>query len=165
MESKVRMKKEVIIVLKTNENIVRDTAEKKKNVIIYKLKEKVIPMGIKREKEDTKCIKEILKQLNDADEDTKFEEEVEVVMRLDPYIEGGVRPIKLRLKIQTATKESLARTYHPRDIEEYKTISDMTRLSSYISLFADDTNLLRKIKNLKEELQNDINKIYERSRT
>ena len=31
-------------------------------------------------------------------------------MRLGPYIEGGVRPIKLRLKTQTATEEVLART-------------------------------------------------------
>ena len=33
-------------------------------------------MRIKREKEETKSIKEILKQLNDEYEDTKFEEEV-----------------------------------------------------------------------------------------
>ena len=98
MESKVRMKKEVIKVLKTNENIVRDATEKKKNVMIYGLKKKVIPMRTKRKKEETKCIKEILKQLNDEDENTKFEEEVEQVMRLGPYIEVGVRPIKLRLK-------------------------------------------------------------------
>ena len=48
MESKVRMEKEVIKVLKTNENIVRDAAEKKKNVMIYGLKEKIIPMRTKR---------------------------------------------------------------------------------------------------------------------
>ena len=34
----------MIKVLKTNENIVRDAAEKKKNVMIYGLKGKVIPM-------------------------------------------------------------------------------------------------------------------------
>ena len=106
MESKVRMDKEVIEILKTNENIVRDAAEKKKNVIIYGLKEKVIPMKAKREKEETKCIKEILKQLNYEDENTKFE--------------GGIRPIKLRLKTQTATKRS--QTYKLRDIAEYKDV-------------------------------------------
>ena len=53
-------------------------------------------MRINTEKEKTKWIKEILKQLNDEDENTKFEEEVEEVMRLDLYIERGVRPIKLR---------------------------------------------------------------------
>ena len=41
-------------------------------------------------------------------------------MRLGLYIEGGVRPIKLRLKTQTATEEILARTYKLRDIAEYK---------------------------------------------
>ena len=46
-------------------------------------------------------------------------------------------------------------------------VNDMTEgLSSYKSLFADDTKLLRKIRNHKdyEELQN-VNKIYEWSKT
>ena len=40
-------------------------------------------------------------------------------------------------------------------------------VSSYISLFVDDATLLRKTRNYKncEELQNDINKIYEWSKT
>ena len=45
MESKVRMEKEVTKVLKTNENIARDAAEKKNDVIIYGLKEKAIPIS------------------------------------------------------------------------------------------------------------------------
>ena len=47
-------------------------------------------------------------------------------------------------------------------------VNDMTEgVSSYIILFADDAKLLRKIRNHKdcEELQNDINKIYEWSNT
>ena len=47
-------------------------------------------------------------------------------------------------------------------------VNDMTkRASSYISLFADDAKLLKQIRNYKEceELQNDINKIYQWSRT
>ena len=54
-------------------------------------------MKIKKDKEKTKSINEIIKQLNneDEDEDTKYEEEV---MRLDPYTEGGLRPVKQRLK-------------------------------------------------------------------
>ena len=43
-------------------------------------------------------------------------------MRLSPYIEGGVRPIKPRLKTQTATEEILVRTYQLRDIVEYKDV-------------------------------------------
>ena len=42
-------------------------------------------------------------------------------MRLGLYI-VGVRPIKLRLKTQTATEEILARIYKPRDIAEYKDV-------------------------------------------
>ena len=46
-------------------------------------------------------------------------------------------------------------------------VNDMTGVSSYISLFADDAKLLRKIGNHKdcEELHNDIIKIYEWSNT
>ena len=47
-------------------------------------------------------------------------------------------------------------------------VNDMTeRVSNYISLFADDAKLLRKIGNRKNcwELYNDINKIYEWSKT
>ena len=47
-------------------------------------------------------------------------------------------------------------------------VNDMTEgVSSYISLFADDLKLLRKIRNHKdcEKLQNYINKIYEWSKT
>ena len=47
-------------------------------------------------------------------------------------------------------------------------VNDMTEgVSSYISLFADDAKLLRKIGNHKdcEELLNDLNKIYEWSKT
>ena len=52
-KAKWEWKKKVIKVLKTNGNIFRDAAEKKKNVMIYGLKEKVIPMRIKREKKLT----------------------------------------------------------------------------------------------------------------
>ena len=61
MESKVRMKKVIVKVSKTNENIISDAAEKKNNVMIFGSKGKVIPMRIKRDKEETKSIKKILK--------------------------------------------------------------------------------------------------------
>ena len=78
-------------------------------------------MRIMREKGVTKSIKKILNLLKDEDEDTKFQEDVEEVLRLGPYIEG-VEPIKLRLNKQTATKEICARTHQLRDIEEYKNV-------------------------------------------
>ena len=43
-------------------------------------------------------------------------------MRLGPYIEGDIRPIKLRLKTQTSTEKILVRTYKLRDIAEYKDV-------------------------------------------
>ena len=42
-------------------------------------------------------------------------------MRLAPCIEG-VRPVKLRLKTQTAAEEILERAYKLRDIREYKDV-------------------------------------------
>ena len=99
--------------------------------MIYGLKEKVIPMRKKERTRRNKMHKQILKQLNDEDEKTKFKEEVEEVMRLGPYIEGGVtvRPIKLRLKTQTATEEILARAYKLRNIAEYKDVFIMNSMN------------------------------------
>ena len=88
-----------------------ETQQRKK--IEYWIERNVIPMKIKREKEETKSSKVILKQLNDEDENTKFEEEV---MSLGPCIEGSVRLIKLGLKTQTVTENILAMTYKLRDI-------------------------------------------------
>ena len=42
------MEQEVIKVIKTKENIIREAAEKKNNVIIIGLKEKTIPLKTKR---------------------------------------------------------------------------------------------------------------------
>ena len=61
------------------------------------IKRKVIPIRIKSDEEETKSIKEILKQLNIEDDETKFEEEV---VRLGPYTEG-VSQVKLKLQIET----------------------------------------------------------------
>ena len=51
-----------------------------------------------KEKKKRQNIKEILKRLNNENEDTNFEEEIKEVKRLGPYIEGSVRPIKTRRK-------------------------------------------------------------------
>ena len=69
--------------------------------------------------------------VNDEDEETKFEEDIEEVMKLDPYIERGRRPVKLRLKTQTATEEILARTYKLRDIKEYKDVVIKKRMQNF----------------------------------
>ena len=42
-------------------------------------------------------------------------------MRFGPYTEGGARPMKLKLKTQSAT-EILLRTYILRDFEECKDV-------------------------------------------
>ena len=43
-------------------------------------------------------------------------------MWLDSYVEGDARPIRIKLKTQSATKEILARTFKLKDCEEYKQV-------------------------------------------
>ena len=61
MEHKENMENKVIKVIRTEENMIRDAAEKK-NVIIYRLKDEIIRLKIKRDKEEIKNIKDILKK-------------------------------------------------------------------------------------------------------
>ena len=71
MEQKENTEKKVIQIIKTSENIVRDSAEMRKNVMICNnvINKKRLYLWKYRE---IKNIKEILKKLNE--EETKFEE-------------------------------------------------------------------------------------------
>lgn len=120
-ERQENIRKEVVNVLKNNGQIVREEAEKKKSIIVHGIKEKNIPMKINRDKEETKKAKEILKQLNE-EEDIKFEEELDEVVRLGPYTEGKVRPMKMRLKSQIATEQILRRAHRLKQSEEHKDV-------------------------------------------
>ena len=101
------------------ENIIKDSAEKK--VIIFGLKEKNIILKFKRDKKEANNIKEILKTLND-EEEQKFEEEIEEIQRMERYEEGKTRPQKLRLESQAVTEEILARAFTLKRAEEYNEV-------------------------------------------
>ncbi len=103
------VEKEVVKALKNNEDLVRDAAGKKKNVIVYGIKEKNITCKLKRDKEETKTEKDLLKKLNDED-DIKFKEEVDEVVLLGLYLQVKTRHMKIRLKLQQAAEEILERT-------------------------------------------------------
>ena len=115
------MAKEVIGVLKQKEVLVREIAEKKKSVIVFGLKENKITYRPKREKEELKSIRDILKNLND-DERASLEEEVEEIHRLGQYSEGVTRPVKVLLKSQSATEDILYRTTKLKETAGYENI-------------------------------------------
>ncbi len=58
---------------------------------------------LKRDKEEKKTVKDLLKKLNDED-DTKFREEVEEVVWLGPYLEGKNKTHESKTKIITSTR-------------------------------------------------------------
>ncbi len=76
--------KEVIKVIKEKENIVRDTVDNKKCVVIYGLKEKGQPVCNIREKEERKMVKDVIAVVQDDDLN---EETTEEVYRLGKYQE------------------------------------------------------------------------------
>ena len=86
-----KMEKKVVGVLKKNEGLVRDAAEKKKSMVLFGHKE--VKQSIKglREKDELKKAKEIIAKLN-TESDDRFEDEIEEVFRLGKYAEGGHAP-------------------------------------------------------------------------
>ncbi len=70
------VEKEVVKVFKNKEEWVRDAADKKKSIIVHGLKEKNIRYKPRRDREQLKSVRDLLKSLND-EEVAKLEEEVE----------------------------------------------------------------------------------------
>ena len=67
-------------------------------------------MKVNRERYEATKIKNILSSLNEEEED-KMENEVDEIVRLGPYEEGKDRPVKIKLKSQTAADEILKRAH------------------------------------------------------
>ena len=82
-------------VIKEKENIVRDTVDKKKCIIIFGVKEKVLPMRPTREKEGRKVVREVVKAVQEENSDQDEETEV---YRLGQYDDGKVRPMKIKFR-------------------------------------------------------------------
>ncbi|XP_050703013.1 trichohyalin-like [Eriocheir sinensis] len=120
-EDKEDVEKEVVKALKKNEELVREVADKKRSVIIFGMKEKNITYKPKRDKEELKSVKDLLKNLNDAERQS-IEEEVDEIYRMGPFIEGKTRPVKLKLKSQMAAEDILSRTTKLKKTEGCKDI-------------------------------------------
>ncbi|KAK3888555.1 hypothetical protein Pcinc_007407 [Petrolisthes cinctipes] len=119
-ERKNNLEKQVIQVLKSKENVVRDMVEKKKGVIVFGLKEKVSTTRKDRVKEDLKVARPIIGEVED--DNTESGEEIEEVFRLGKYQEGKDRPMKIKFKTRVAATRVLEKTWKLAQTEKYKKV-------------------------------------------
>jgi len=115
-----KTKDTVIKVIKENEDLVRDTVDKKKCLVIFGLKEKKNPIRFIREKEDKELAKKIITAVQD--EDQGLEKELEEAYRIGKYNEGGGRPLKIKMRSQVTVEEILARVGKLARSTEYKEV-------------------------------------------
>ena len=101
---KKNLAKEVVKVVKQNENSVRNTVDKNKCLIIFGFKEKVLPKKNIRQEEEKKVVKEMF---NMVQENSEIEEEIEEIHRLGKYEEGGIRPLKAKFRSQATARYSI----------------------------------------------------------
>ncbi|MPC95095.1 hypothetical protein E2C01_090291 [Portunus trituberculatus] len=85
------MKVAVIEVIKEKENMVQDAVDKKKSFEIYGMRDKKNPNKFTRECEEREMAKTVIKRVQDSTQE--FDQEVEEVIRLARYSEGGKRPM------------------------------------------------------------------------
>lgn len=119
-EHKNNLEKQVIQVLKRKENMVRDMVEKKQCVIVFGLKEKVLPSRNERVKDEMKVARDIISEV--GDDNMELDEEIEEVYRLGKYEEGRARPMKIKLRTQAAVMKVLGRTWKLAQTEEFKRV-------------------------------------------
>lgn len=119
-DHKNNLEKQVIQVLKRKENVVRDMVEKKRSVIVFGLKEKVLTSKFERGKEELKLAREIIGEVGEENMDS--EGEIEEVYRMGKYDEGRDRPMKIKLRSQAAATSILDRTWKLAQTEKYKKV-------------------------------------------
>ena len=110
----------VIQVIKEKEDLVRDTVDKKKCLVIFGLKEKKNLNKYVREREERELVKKIIQTVQESTQE--LEKDVEETYRIGKYIEGGKRPLKVRMRSQVTVEEILAKTGKLAQRMEYKDI-------------------------------------------
>ena len=103
---KEKARDSIVKVIKENENLVRETVEKKKCVLIFDMKEDIIPHRLQREKTERENINKIMKEVKS--DDSNLENEIEEYKRLGKYEAGKIRPVKVKFKSQLDAEEALA---------------------------------------------------------
>ncbi|MPC42099.1 hypothetical protein E2C01_035713 [Portunus trituberculatus] len=83
------------------------------------MKEKY-PNKFMKEREERELAKTIIKQVQDSTQE--LEQEVEEVIRLGRYNEGGRRPMKVRMRSQVAMEEIMTRKGKLADDVEHKDV-------------------------------------------
>ena len=115
-----KTKDTVIQVIKEKEELVRDTVDKKKCMVIFGLPEKKNPIKFVREREEKEVVQKLIKTIQE--EGQELEKEVEEVYRLGKYSEGSKRPLKIKMRSQVGVEELIARTGKLAGTPEYSHI-------------------------------------------
>ena len=90
------VEKTVLKVIKEKPNVVRDSVEKKKCVIVFGLKEEALPIRNVREQHERKVAEEVVEVVcEEQDGGSKISEEIEEVFHLGKYEENKSRPLKI----------------------------------------------------------------------
>ena len=110
----------VIQVIKEKEDLVRDTVDKKKCLIIFGLKEKKNLNKYVREREEKELVKNIIQTVQENNQE--LEKDVEETYRIGRYTEGGKRPLKVKMRSQVTVEEILAKTGKLAQRMDYKDI-------------------------------------------
>lgn len=125
VEQQVKAKDEeitekVIKVIKEKPDMVRDTVERKKSVVVVGIKEEFTPNRRTREGKDKEEVEHVIEAIQE--EDNKIVGEIEEVFRLGKYKEGVQRPIKIRFRSQVAAEEVVGRAWKLSKTENYKKV-------------------------------------------
>ena len=115
-----KTREEVVKVIQEKQNLVRDTVEKKKCLIIYGLKERKNNVKTEREKELKESVKKVMEAVNDGEQN--LEGEIEEMFRLCRYREEGVRQIKVRMRSQAVVEDIMTKTGRLGSCAEFKKV-------------------------------------------
>ncbi len=88
--------------------------------MIFSLEESEIKSWYKREAEQRKTARLVLSVINEGD--TKLEDEIEEVYRIGKYDQGKSRPLKIKLKSQTAAEETLVNAWKLAKSNKFKQV-------------------------------------------
>ncbi len=119
-EHKNNLERNIIQVIRNKENVVVDMIDKRRSVIIFGLKEKIVNNRSERREEELKVAREIVQEVEG--DNPEAVEEIEELRRLGKYEEGKVRPMRIKFKNQVAATRVLERTWRLAQKEKYREV-------------------------------------------
>lgn len=126
MENQIKeenLTKAVVKVIKEKDHLVRETVDKRRCVVVFGLAEGTMPNRRVREEEERKVAVKVLGACQqDTQESQHMEGEIEEVVRLGKFEEGKQRPMKIKLRSQSAAEQTLAGTWRLSGREEYRKV-------------------------------------------